>query len=238
MVNQGLQLAGYLLGLMSACGTLITCVMPEWRKSDLQGQVIEMQISKQGIWWNCMFFSTGNWHCDDYDRVLLGLPAELQTARALMILACILGFLGYCLSQVGLGCTTFMEDNQASKRKICISGAICFGISALCTGIAVSYYTAVVVQDFYASGGMAGVGLSNTGGIGQAAGNRFIYGTALFIGWLSCGLGICGAVVQICGTQGDDDDDDYRDNYNNAAYNNAAFTNNKRAGGGGGTEYI
>ena len=153
MVNQGLQLAGYLLGLMSgliskilylgimnyfviitcimshhfllqyfqlkilACGTLITCVMPEWRKSDLQGQVIEMQISKQGIWWNCMFFSTGNWHCDDYDRVLLGLPAELQTARALMVLACILGFLGYCLSQVGLGCTTFMEDNQASKRK-------------------------------------------------------------------------------------------------------------------------
>ena len=100
-----------------ACGTLITCVMPEWRKSDLQGQVIEMQISKQGIWWNCMFFSTGNWHCDDYDRVLLGLPAELQTARALMVLACILGFLGYCLSQVGLGCTTFMEDNQASKRK-------------------------------------------------------------------------------------------------------------------------
>ena len=91
--------------------------MPEWRKSDLQGQVIEMQISKQGIWWNCMFFSTGNWHCDDYDRVLLGLPAELQTARALMVLACILGFLGYCLSQVGLGCTTFMEDNQASKRK-------------------------------------------------------------------------------------------------------------------------
>ena len=103
--------------IILACGTLITCVMPEWRKSDLQGQVIEMQISKQGIWWNCMFFSTGNWHCDDYDRVLLGLPAELQTARALMVLACILGFLGYCLSQVGLGCTTFMEDNQASKRK-------------------------------------------------------------------------------------------------------------------------
>ena len=43
---------------------------------------------------------------------------------------------------------------------VCITGAICFGISALCTGIAVSYYAAVVVQDFYASGGMAGVGLS------------------------------------------------------------------------------
>ena len=42
------------------------------------------------------------------------------------------------------------------------------------------------------------------------AGNRFIYGNALFLGWLACGLGIVGAVVQICGTTGDDDDDDYR----------------------------
>ena len=33
--------------------------MPEWRKTDMQGQVIEMQITKQGIWWNCQFFSTG-----------------------------------------------------------------------------------------------------------------------------------------------------------------------------------
>ena len=109
--------------------------MPEWRKSDLQGQVIEMQISKQGIWWNCMFFSTGNWHCDDYDRVLLGLPAKLQTARALMILACILGFLGYCLSQVGLGCTTFMEDNQASKRKSEHNSNIIFNFNILETRI-------------------------------------------------------------------------------------------------------
>ena len=33
--------------------------MPEWRRQDMAGEVIEMQIRKQGIWWNCMFFSTG-----------------------------------------------------------------------------------------------------------------------------------------------------------------------------------
>ena len=73
------------------------------------------------------------------------------------------------------------------------------------------------------------------------ANNRFVYGSALFIGWASSGLGIMGGVIQGCGTSNDDDeDDDYRGDYNNTGYNNAAFNNNKRMGGnqGGGTEYI
>jgi len=244
MVNGGLQIAGYFCGLLSAFFSLIVCAYPEWRKNDLQGQVIETQQVKQGIWWNCMHFATGQWHCDDYDRVLLGLPAELQAARALMVLSNVLGFFGYLLSQFGLSCTRFMEDNPEGKRKLCIAAALCFGLGGVLTGIAVSFYAATVVSDFYATGGMTGVGLSNMGGVNSMqAGNRFIYGNALFLGWLACGLGIVGAVVQICGTTGDDDDDDYRDNYNNAGYNNQAFTANKRGGGGGGggqtgTEYI
>ena len=43
------------------------------------------------------------------------------------------------------------------------------------------------------------------------ANNRFVYGSALFIGWASSGLGIMGGVIQGCGTSNDeDDDDDYR----------------------------
>ena len=111
---------------------------------------------------------------------------------------------------------------------VCIAAALCFGLGGVLTGIAVSFYAATVVSDFYATGGMTGVGLSNMGGVNSMqgmllscllsiitnftcqAGNRFIYGNALFLGWLACGLGIVGAVVQICGTTGDDDDDDYR----------------------------
>ena len=110
---------------------------------------------------------------------------------------------------------------------MCIAAALCFGLGGVLTGIAVSFYAATVVSDFYSSGGMTGVGLSNMGGVNSMqgmlmsrlhaltnasfqAGNRFIYGNALFLGWLACGLGIVGAVVQICGTTGDDEDDDYR----------------------------
>ena len=48
------------------------------------------------------------------------------------------------------------------------------------------------------------------GGVASGSTNRFIYGAALFIGWLSAGLGIVGGIVQICGTMGDDDEDDFR----------------------------
>lgn len=34
-----------------------------------------------------MFYATGQWHCDDFDRFFIGLPPELQTARALMIIS-------------------------------------------------------------------------------------------------------------------------------------------------------
>jgi hypothetical protein len=91
--------------------------MPEWRRQDMVGEVIEMQVKKQGIWWNCQYFSTGQWHCDDFDRMLLGLPPELQAARALMVIGCMFGFLGYLLSNVGLACTSMMADSPDSKRK-------------------------------------------------------------------------------------------------------------------------
>ena len=64
-----------------------------------------------------MFYSTGQWHCDDFDRFFIGLPAELQVARALMIISCLSGFVGYVLSNFGLACSNFMQDNRSSKNK-------------------------------------------------------------------------------------------------------------------------
>jgi len=217
--------------------------MPEWRKNDMQGEVIEMQQRKQGIWWNCMFYSTGQWHCDDFDRFFIGLPAELQTARALMIIACLMGFLGYVMSNFGLSCSSFMTDESGNptdaKNKVAITGAVCFGICALCTGVAVSYYAAVVVQDFYMAGGMTGQGLGNAGGIASTAGgNRYIYGTALFIGWFGLIMGLLGMVLQIVGTTSNNDEDsDWNQNaYPNAGtYNNPAFAPKQTRPG---TEFI
>ena len=57
---------------------------------------------------------------------------------------------------------------------MCIAAALCFGLGGVLTGIAVSFYAATVVSDFYATGGMAGVGLSNMGGINAMQGKFYI----------------------------------------------------------------
>ena len=44
-----------------------------------------------------------------------------------------------------------------------IAGGVMLGLSGLCTGVAVSYYAAVVVQDFYVAGGMSANGLNAQG---------------------------------------------------------------------------
>ena len=108
-----------------------------------------------------------------------------------------------------------MEDNRIGKKRLAIAGAVAFGFSAICTGSAVSYYAAVVVQDFYMSGGMTSVGLGAQGGLSSTGlGNRYVYGAALFIGWGSLFLGVVGMILQICGSRGDDEEDDYGANYN------------------------
>lgn len=110
---------------------------------------------------------------------------------------------------------------------VAICGAVCFGLSAICTGVAVSYYAAVVVQDFYMAGGMSGQGLGNSGGMAANAGSRYIYGTALFIGWFALVMGLIGMVLQILGTTGNsDEDEDWNPNQQyppNQTYNNPTF---------------
>ena len=58
---------------------------------------------------------------------------------------------------------------------MCIAAALCFGLGGVLTGIAVSFYAATVVSDFYATGGMTGVGLSNMGGVNSMQGEFYIF---------------------------------------------------------------
>lgn len=68
------------------------------------------------------------------------------------------------------------------------------------------------------------------GGINDSAlGNRYIYGTALFIGWFSLVMGLIGMLLQIVGTtsNNEDMDDDYRPYGGNPGYNQSGFEKDK-----------
>ena len=78
MANGALQVISLMLCIMCFILIILTCVMPFWRRNDLEGEVLESIRRSSGLWTKCTYLSTGNWNCDAYDRFFIGLPAALQ----------------------------------------------------------------------------------------------------------------------------------------------------------------
>ena len=65
----------------------------------------------------------------------------LQVARGLSVTAGILGIIGFIISLLGMRCTSCLEDSPTMKSRISLIGAICFALSGIAIGAAVSYYS-------------------------------------------------------------------------------------------------
>ncbi len=63
---------------------------------------------------SCVVQSTGQMQCKVYDS-MLALPADLQAARALVVVSIILGVLALFVSIVGAKCTNCIEDEGAKS---------------------------------------------------------------------------------------------------------------------------
>ncbi|KAB0402057.1 hypothetical protein E2I00_001185 [Balaenoptera physalus] len=64
------------------------------------------------------------------------------SARALMVVAVLLGFVAMVLSVVGMKCTRVGDNNPIAKGRVAIAGG-------LCTLTAVSWYATLVTQEFF-----------------------------------------------------------------------------------------
>jgi len=124
MGNSGVQILALLLTMVTFVMILIACILPFWRRNDLEGEVIETirrsSGNSLGLWTKCTYLATGNWNCDAYDRFFIGLPRALQAARGLTIVSLFLGFCASVTSVVGLDCTTIGMDQPGLKQK-CVS---------------------------------------------------------------------------------------------------------------------
>jgi len=187
-MNGPVQLAGFALSLIALICTMAATFMPEWRRNDPKSEIIESVIRHQGIWLRCLAYSTGQWQCDDYDAFFLGLPVQLQTARGLAIFSLVCGFFGLLLSVVGLDCTKCIEDNQKLKSRIALAASACWVLSGFTIGVAVSYYANQVVQDY------------QTIIFQDDTGQRYVFGSSLFLGWGAMALGMLGGLVMMCGS--------------------------------------
>ncbi|XP_001509958.1 claudin-3 [Ornithorhynchus anatinus] len=147
-MSMGLELTGVALAVLGWLGTILCCSLPMWKVTAFIGSsIVTAQTIWEGLWMNCVVQSTGQMQCKVYDS-LLALPQDLQAARALLVVAIILGVLGLLVSLVGAQCTNCVQDETA-KAKITIVSGVVFLLTGVLTLIPVSWSANTIIRDFY-----------------------------------------------------------------------------------------
>uniref|UniRef100_UPI00398E9EF0 claudin-4-like n=1 Tax=Pristiophorus japonicus TaxID=55135 RepID=UPI00398E9EF0 len=149
MASACFQVVGFITAVV---GWLMACVataIPQWKIRNLDGStILTVDEGWEGIWMNCINDSGGLLSCDIYDS-LLGLPADLRAARALMCLAVALGILAMVVSSAGMKCTKFARGEERFKASLTVSGGVFFILAGACVLIPVSWTASNIVADFY-----------------------------------------------------------------------------------------
>lgn len=183
MASLGIQMLASVLCLFGWAGVVIACIAPIWRVTAFVGStIVTSQTVWEGIWMTCVVQSTGQLQCKPYESNL-ALTADLQAARALMVLAVITGGVGLILAFFGGKCTRFLEDEgPGTKRKVAVAaGAVLIATGLFCL-IPTSWAAAAVVKKFYSAAIDA---------------QRRELGACLYIGWGSAILLILGGALFI-----------------------------------------
>ncbi|XP_042124648.1 claudin-2 isoform X1 [Peromyscus maniculatus bairdii] len=148
MASLGVQLVGYVLGLLGLLGTSIAMLLPNWRTSSYVGASIVTAVGfSKGLWMECATHSTGITQCDIYST-LLGLPADIQAAQAMMVTSSAMSSLACIISVVGMRCTVFCQDSRA-KDRVAVVGGVFFILGGILGFIPVAWNLHGILRDFY-----------------------------------------------------------------------------------------
>ncbi|XP_061733483.1 claudin-4-like [Nerophis ophidion] len=148
MVSAGLQMLGAAFCIIGWIGTIVVCALPQWKVTAFVGSnIVTAQRMWEGIWMSCVIQSTGQMQCKVYDS-MLNLPQDLQAARALIIIAIMLGVLGVLLCLAGGKCTNCVKDER-SKAKICVASGVVFILAGVLCLIPVCWTANTIIRDFY-----------------------------------------------------------------------------------------
>uniref|UniRef100_A0A3Q2YVR1 Claudin n=1 Tax=Hippocampus comes TaxID=109280 RepID=A0A3Q2YVR1_HIPCM len=148
MSSFGLELAGVSVALLGWALSVVSCALPMWRVSAFVGaNIVTAQVYWEGLWMSCVFQSTGQMQCKVYDS-MLALSSDLQAARALTVVAIIVGALALLVSLVGAKCTNCVED-EGVKARVTIASGAAFIAAALAQLVPASWSANTIVVEFY-----------------------------------------------------------------------------------------
>ncbi|KAF3705719.1 Claudin-4 [Channa argus] len=194
MVSAGRQILGVALAIIGFLGSIVICGLPMWKVTAFIGSnIVTSQVIWEGLWMSCVTQSTGQMQCKVYDS-LLALPQDLQAARALVVIAIIVGVFGILLGVVGGKCTNLIEDEK-QKCKVAIAAGVTFLIAGLLVLVPVCWTANTIIRDFY------NVLLTDA--------QRRELGASLYIGWGAAGLLLLGGGI-LCSTCPSSDDHDVK----------------------------
>lgn len=183
MVSAGFQMLGTALGIIGWIGAIVVCAIPMWKVTAFIGSsIVTAQTSWEGIWMSCVVQSTGQMQCKVYDS-MLALSSDLQAARALIVIAIVVGILAILLSVAGGQCTNCVEDPNSKKKVGIASGVMFIAAGVLCL-IPVCWTAHTIIRDFYNP-------------LVVQAQKREL-GAALYIGWGAAALMIIGGAMLCC----------------------------------------
>ncbi|XP_048847426.1 claudin i [Brienomyrus brachyistius] len=147
MGNAGIHIVCVALGILGLVAAIICCAIPKWRESSFTGQnIVTAQETTEGLWMSCVVQSTGQQQCKAYDSLLI-LSSDLQAARAMIIICCMLTVISVLILFAGADFTTCVE-NEDAKPRIALTAGIGLILAGLLLIIPVSWTANNIIRDF------------------------------------------------------------------------------------------
>ncbi|KAG9340073.1 hypothetical protein JZ751_021993 [Albula glossodonta] len=120
-----LQFSGFMMSCLGWVGIIIATATNDWvitckygmstcRKMD--------ELGARGLWADCVV-STALYHCKALNQIL-NLPAYIQTSRALMITASIIGLPAMALVLLAMPCINLANDHESAKHRRSVTGGV------------------------------------------------------------------------------------------------------------------
>lgn len=162
---------------------MVACGLPTWKVTAfIESNIVIAQTIWDGLWMSCVVQSTGQMQCKVHDSVL-ALSQDLQVARALTVVAAVLGVCGLGVLVAGAQCTNCIKD-EAIKAKVVFAGGVVYIISGLFVLVPLCWMANSIIVDFH--------------DVRVPPSKKREIGAAIYIGWAASALLFLGGALLCC----------------------------------------